>query len=144
MHNYCIYLWENWIKNPNTQGREFSMGLHIRSWLTNGRAHQKQTQPREKGTARKLHLSPGGKKKQLSPQLCIRRWSSCRCLVWSPTASVVQRSSIRGYTVFFIFKLFTLCWSIVALQCCVSFCCIAKWMSHTLYIYSSFLNFLPI
>ena len=49
MQNYCMYLWGNWIKNPNTQGREFSMGLHIQSWLTNVRAHQKQNPAQRKG-----------------------------------------------------------------------------------------------
>ena len=33
-------------------------------------------------------------------------------------------------------------WHIVALQYCVSFCCAAKWISHTC-TYISFLNFLP-
>ena len=35
-------------------------------------------------------------------------------------------------------------WKIFALKCCVSFCCIAKWISHTYTCIASLLGFLPI
>ena len=35
-------------------------------------------------------------------------------------------------------------WSIVALQCCVSFCCMATWISYMLTYIPPFCNFLPV
>ena len=41
---------------------------------------------------------------------------------------------------FFIINFY---WTIVDLQCCISFCCAAKWISYTYAYISSFLDFLP-
>ena len=55
--------------------------------------------------------------------------------VWTPDGGVFGSH---------LFLLSNFYWSIVALQCCVSFYCIAKWISHTYTYFPSFLDSPPI
>ena len=60
---------------------------------------------------------------------------------WDPQVEVIRRefwAPVKEWS-FFFFNLFY--WSTVDLQCCVNFCCIAKWFSYT-YMYVLFHIFL--
>ena len=84
----------------------------------------------------------------------LRHWCKASplltTLLWPPEPS--QRSLVLAQSrtldssehLFFIFPFFFLFffnWSIVALHSCVSFCCTAKWISHTCTYISSFFGF---
>ena len=56
----------------------------------------------------------------------------------------LKRKGWNSFFLFFFFFLINFYWSIVALQCCVSFYCMAKLISYTYTHIPTFLDFLPI
>ena len=71
-----------------------------------------------------MHLS------RLIQSECIHRRSSVSC-EYRPS----QWTLILSLSLFF-FCLFVCFWHVIALQCCVHFCCARKWLSHCIHIYS--------
>ena len=63
-------------------------------------------------------------------------------LLFEISNTMGDKESWTWATPFLYFQSFLFFWSIVDLQCCVSFRCIAKWMYMYMYIYSLFLKIL--